>query len=138
MFKKAVIGMGSAITQVMNAANLTNDDIDLLIPHQANKRIIDALATKLNCPIDKVIVNIQNYGNTSAASIPIALTEALEQGRITPGDDIITAAFGSGLTWGDGHIKWGERVMPLEHNDEQLPPCEHTGLQLLKQHLGIE
>lgn len=131
IFKRAVKGMGEAASHVLAAAKLTGADIDLLLPHQANVRIIETLAKKMAMPSDKVMINIEHYGNTSAATVPIALCDALEQGRIQPGALLLTAAFGAGLTWGAGVIRWGERVTPLQVSDATLPPCEHTALELL-------
>ncbi|HEV2953200.1 MAG TPA: beta-ketoacyl-ACP synthase III, partial [Candidatus Dormibacteraeota bacterium] len=85
---------------VAKAAELTMDDIDLWVPHQANRRIIEAAARRIGLPMDKVAVNIETYGNTSTASIPLALEEALRQGRVKSGDRVLMAGFGSGLTWG--------------------------------------
>ncbi len=131
IFKRAVKGMGGAASYALNKAKLESSDINLIVPHQANLRIIEFLAKRMGAGLDKVMVNIANYGNTSAATVPIALCEALEQGRIKPGDHILTAAFGAGLTWGAGIIKWGERVTPLASSDAQLPPCDKTALELL-------
>jgi len=82
--------------------------------------------------VDKVFVNIQSYGNTSAATIPVALTEALEQGRIHPGDNVAFTAFGGGLSWGSAVFRWGERVEPLGESDAELPPPDRTTLELLQ------
>lgn len=131
IFKRAVRGMSEAVGSVMEQARICNDDIDLLIPHQANARIIEMLARKLSAPAEKVVVNIHKYGNTSAATIPIALTEALESGRIKPGDNLMCAAFGAGLTWGAAYLKWGKRVTPIKESDAELPPCDKTALALL-------
>ncbi|WP_445397006.1 ketoacyl-ACP synthase III [Zobellella sp. An-6] len=131
IFKRAVKGMGDAASFVLEQAGASEQDIDLLLPHQANIRIIETLARKMALPDDKVMVNICQYGNTSAATVPIALCEALEQGRIQPGALLLTAAFGAGLTWGAGLIRWGERVTPLARSDAALPPCEQTALELL-------
>jgi len=105
--------------------------VDLLIPHQANLRIIDATAKRLGLKEDQVYTNIQYYGNTSAASIPIALSEALEAGRITRGAKIVLVAFGAGLTWGAAAIQWGDRVEPKALSDAALPPSDRTGLQIM-------
>lgn len=113
IFKNAVKGMGDACARVLEQANLTVADIDLFVPHQANIRIIEALAKRLDFPIEKIIVRIQEYANTSAASIPLALTDALEAGRVEPGMNILFATFGGGLTCGAGLVKWGERCQPL-------------------------
>ena len=81
---------------------------------------------------EKAFVNIQKYGNTSAATVPIALCEAVEQGFIKPNANILTAAFGAGLTWGAGHIKWGSRVEPLGQSDAKLPEADKSALELLE------
>ena len=131
IFKRAVKGMGDAVSQVIEKAGLTNHQVDFVLPHQANLRIIESLAKRLNADEEKVLINIQKYGNTSAATIPIALCEALEGGRIQPGANIMSAAFGAGLTWGAGYIKWGSRVTPISTSDAKLPPCGKTALELL-------
>ncbi|NHI00101.1 ketoacyl-ACP synthase III [Oceanimonas sp. MB9] len=131
IFKRAVRGMGEAAATVLDQAGVSPSDIDLLLPHQANVRIIETLAKKMAVPPEKVMINIADYGNTSAATVPIALCEALEQGRIAPGALLLTAAFGAGLTWGAGVIRWGERVTPLATSDAALPPCEYNALELL-------
>ncbi|MCG6216668.1 MULTISPECIES: ketoacyl-ACP synthase III [Vibrio] len=132
IFKRAVKGMGAAAQQVLARSGLSKDDIDVVIPHQANIRIIQTLCDLSGIDQAKAFVNIQNYGNTSAATVPIALCEALELGKIKPGDNLLLAAFGAGLTWGAGHIKWGERVTPLSRSEATLPACEQTALQLLE------
>jgi 3-oxoacyl-[acyl-carrier-protein] synthase III len=100
VFKHAVRSMAEACDRALDAAKLTANDIDLLIPHQANIRIIEATAKHANIPMDKVFVNVDRYGNTSAASIPIALDEAIEQGRVKDGSTVLMVAFGAGFTWG--------------------------------------
>ena len=105
--------------------------MDLLIPHQANVRIIDATARRIGLEGERVYVNIGSYGNTSAASIPIALDEALEQGRIGPGDNIVFVAFGGGLTWAAATVRWGERTTPLALSDAALPPTDLTGAEII-------
>ncbi len=132
IFKRAVRGMGIAMNTVLEKLDMKAEDIDLVIPHQANIRIIETLAKRLNAPMEKVMVNIEKYGNTSAATVPVALCEALEQGRIKPGDKLMAAAFGAGLTWGACLIKWGERVTPLGECKDELPPCDKTALELLQ------
>jgi len=106
VFKQAVRNMADCGISVLEQAGLTAADVSLLIPHQANIRIIDAVSKRLGIPEEKVFVNIANYGNTSAATIPIALCEALEQGRIKKGDVVVIDAFGAGLTWGAMAIRW--------------------------------
>lgn len=131
IFRNAVVKMGESASTALEKAGLSLDDVDLLIPHQANVRIIDATAKRMNLDPSQVYVNIASYGNTSAATIPIALTEALEEGRINPGDVIVFVAFGGGLTWGGIAMRWGQRVEPLTTTDAALPPTDKTGLELL-------
>jgi len=106
VFKFAVTKMIDATDSALRKANLAKTDLNWLIPHQANKRIIDAAAKYLDMPAEKVIVNIQEYGNTSAASIPIALSEAVESGKIKDGDIIVFVGFGGGLSWGAVTWRW--------------------------------
>ncbi len=106
VFKHAVKTMQSAANTALELAEMTPEDLDLVVPHQANIRIIDALAKKLKMPRDKVFVNIQKYGNTSSASIPIALVEAREEGRISEGSTVLCVAFGGGFTWGSSIIRF--------------------------------
>lgn len=108
VFKFAVKRMGQASLDVLKKANLKPEDVDLLVPHQANTRIIDAAAKRLNLGEDKVFVNLPKYGNTSSASIPIALVEARENGLVNNGDIIVLVAFGAGLTWASTVIEWNE------------------------------
>jgi 3-oxoacyl-[acyl-carrier-protein] synthase-3 len=105
-FKLAVNKMVESTGSVLSKANLTKADIAFLIPHQANKRIIDATARYLGLPDDKVVINISEYGNTSAASIPMALSETVRTGRVKPGDLIVFVAFGGGLSWGAVAWRW--------------------------------
>lgn len=132
VFKRAVKGMAESSTRAMEDAGLDLEDIDILIPHQANVRIIDATARRLGIDDAKVYVNIHSYGNTSAATIPVALTEALEQGRINPGDVVAFTAFGGGLTWGSAMYRWGGRTEPLGESDAELPPPDRTTLEILQ------
>ena len=106
VFKNAVVRFAEVINEGLLANNLTVSDIDMLIPHQANLRISQFIQQKFKLSDDQVFNNIQKYGNTTAASIPIALTEAWEQGKIKSGDTVVLAAFGSGFTWGSVIIKW--------------------------------
>ena len=105
-FKLAVKGMAQAAQQALKANRLTGEDIALFIPHQANIRIIEATAKRLKIPMAKVMVNIDRYGNTSAATIPIALDEAVRRGRVKRGDLILLDAFGAGFTWGSALLRW--------------------------------
>lgn len=106
VFKSAVTKMIEATGKALEKAQLTRSDVTFLIPHQANKRIIDAAAHYLDVPADKVVTNIHEYGNTSAASIPIALSETVRAGRIEPGNVIVFVAFGGGLSWGAVAWRW--------------------------------
>lgn len=133
IFKRAVKGMGAAAQSVLQRSQLSTENIDVVIPHQANIRIIQTLCDLSGISQDKAFVNIQNYGNTSAATVPIALCESLEQGVVKPADNLLLAAFGAGLTWGAGHIKWGERVTPLGESDAALPDCDQSALELLEE-----
>jgi 3-oxoacyl-[acyl-carrier-protein] synthase-3 len=99
VFKHAVRSMADAADRALDGARLTGSDIDLLIPHQANVRIIEATAKHSGIPMDKVYVNVDRYGNTSSASIPIALNEAIESGRVKDGSTVMMVAFGAGFTW---------------------------------------
>jgi len=108
VFKFAVRVMGEAATKSLEDAGLSASDIDWLIPHQANMRIIQSAAKRLKMPMEKVIVNLDKYGNTSSASIPLALDEAVKDGRIKPGDTVLMAGFGTGLTWGSVVFRWGK------------------------------
>jgi len=137
VFRRAVTAMGDASARVIEKAGLGLDDVDLLIPHQANVRIIDATARRLSLDAAKVFVNIASYGNTSAATIPIALTEALEEGRVQPGSTIVFAAFGGGFTWAAGVYRWGSRVEPLGTSDAALPPSDATALELLAPNIEL-
>jgi 3-oxoacyl-[acyl-carrier-protein] synthase-3 len=106
VFKNAVVRFSEVIMEGLTKNNLQVDDIDMLIPHQANLRISQFIQRKFKLSDDKVFNNIQKYGNTTAASIPIALTEAWEEGKVKEGDTVVLAAFGSGFTWGSVIIKW--------------------------------
>jgi 3-oxoacyl-[acyl-carrier-protein] synthase-3 len=99
VFKHAVRSMSEACDRALDAAKLTGNDIDLLIPHQANVRIIEATAKHAGIPMDKVFVNVDRYGNTSSASVPLALDEAIECGRVRDGSTVLLVAFGAGFTW---------------------------------------
>jgi len=105
-FKSAVRSMADACDQALSRAGLTGDQVDLLIPHQANVRIIEATAKHAGMPMDRVYVNIDRYGNTSSASIPIALDECVRSGRIGPGAVVLMVAFGGGFTWESVVVRW--------------------------------
>jgi 3-oxoacyl-[acyl-carrier-protein] synthase-3 len=105
-FKVAVKTLENIVVETLEKNNLKPSQLSLLIPHQANLRIIQATANRLGMSMDKVMINIDKYGNTSAASIPIALDEAVRMGRIREGDYILLEAFGAGLTWASALIRW--------------------------------
>ncbi|MFD0587868.1 beta-ketoacyl-ACP synthase III [Paenibacillus sp. GCM10027627] len=106
VFKFAVRIMGSAAEDALEKAGLTKEDIDLLVPHQANIRIIQSAMNRLNLPENKAMINLDKYGNMSAASIPVALAEAVEQNRVKEGDCLVFVGFGGGLTWGASVLIW--------------------------------
>jgi len=108
VFKFAVKGMADISSDILKKNNFTGDDIKLFIPHQANKRIIDAAAKRCKIPDERVLININKYGNTTAATIPIGMDEAVEDGTLVEGDLVLTASFGAGFTWGSLLIKWGK------------------------------
>ena len=107
VFKNAVVKFPEVIQEALDAAGFQSTDIDMFIPHQANLRISKFVQKRLGLSDDQVYNNIQKYGNTTAASIPIALSEAWEKGLVKEGDLVCLAAFGSGFTWGSALIKWG-------------------------------
>jgi len=106
VFKSAVRAMGDSAVSVLEKVSLSSQDVDLLITHQANLRIIQATAKRIHLPMERVYVNLDRYGNTSAASIPIALDEARRRGLIKEGDTSLLVAFGAGFTWGSAVIRW--------------------------------
>jgi len=106
VFKHAVTNLAEVVEEALSANGLTPEDIDWLVPHQANKRIIDATARKLDLPVEKVVLTVHKHANTSAASIPLALAEAVSDGRIKPGDLVLLEAMGGGLTWGAALVRW--------------------------------
>ena len=106
VFRFATRVMASATQEALDAAGLTLEQINWIIPHQANIRIIEAAARGLKLPMDKFVVNLDRYGNTSTASIPIAMVEALDKGQIKSGDKIVMVGFGAGLTWGALAAEW--------------------------------
>ena len=136
VFKNAVKTMARLAEEALTEANLTIEDIDLCIPHQANLRILEATAKKCNFPMEKMIVNLEKYGNTSAGSIPIALTEAIEKGKVKPNSKILLLAFGGGLTGASAVIDWGSKVTSIKTSDAALPDCDKTALELIKEISG--
>jgi 3-oxoacyl-[acyl-carrier-protein] synthase-3 len=106
VYRHAVVRMAEAIDAALEANGLTPGDIDWLVPHQANIRIIESMGRRLNLPSDRVVVTVDRHANTSAASIPLALTEAVGDGRIRQGDLVLMEAMGGGFTWGSALVRW--------------------------------
>jgi 3-oxoacyl-[acyl-carrier-protein] synthase-3 len=131
IFKRAVHAMAEASRRVMAEAGVGPDDIDLVVPHQANLRIIEAVAKYAGVPMEKVMVTVQKYGNMSAATVPVALVEALEDGRVRPGATLLMPAFGGGLTYCSLLVKWGPRVTPLGTSSAELPPVTQSALAMV-------
>ena len=131
VFKKAVPGMVTMATRALQKAGKTLNDIDLVIPHQANERIIEAVIHKLGGSMEKTFVNIANYGNTSAATIPIAICDAIEQGVLKAQSTLLSPAFGAGLSSAAAVIQWSDRVKAQDKSTRQLPPCDKTALELI-------
>jgi 3-oxoacyl-[acyl-carrier-protein] synthase III len=107
VFRHAVAKLSAVIDEALEGSGMASSDIDWLVPHQANRRIIDAMANRMKLPIDKVVVSIDRHANTSAASVPLALDEAVRDGRVRPGHLILLEAIGGGLAWGAGLVRFG-------------------------------
>jgi 3-oxoacyl-[acyl-carrier-protein] synthase-3 len=114
VFKRAVVGMATAASGLLEKAGLTAEDVTLLVPHQANARIIKAVADRLRFPMERVFVDLEEVGNTSAASVPVALDHAWRRGHLASGDLVLTVAFGAGLAWGANLIRWTADAPPEE------------------------
>ncbi len=132
IFRRAVRGMHECSMSALKRAGLEINDCSMLIPHQANLRIVESLGKRLRFDADRVFTNLQRYGNTSAATVPIALTESLEEGLIKPGDNLLMTAFGAGLTRAAAVLRWGERTTPVANATAELPPCEKSALDLIQ------
>ena len=124
VYRAAVLGMSHAIADVLQSSGTSLDDVDMVVAHQANARILDAVAARLGCPPEKMFSNIDRYGNTSAASIPIALAEAHAAGRLSVGDVVVLAAFGAGFVWGAGLVQW--QIGPVTTSDELARSLAHA------------
>jgi 3-oxoacyl-[acyl-carrier-protein] synthase III len=131
IFKRAVKAMSEASERVMRQCGVTAHDIDLVVPHQANLRIIESVARYAGIPMEKVMLTVHKYGNMSAATVPVALVEALNEGRIRPGSLVLMPGFGGGLTYASLLVRWGDRVTPLGEWPGALPPCELTALEMV-------
>lgn len=132
IFKKAVQGMTDASAKTLGKVGVSANDIDIVVPHQANARIIEAVAKYAGIPMAKVHLTVQKYGNMSAATVPVALVEALEEGRLGPRGKLLMPAFGAGLTLCSHYAEWGERTSPKDVANVDLPPCESTALELVQ------
>ena len=131
VFKIAVQGIEGSVRRAVDRAGLTLADVDAVIPHQANERIISAAGRRLGIDPGRVMLNIATHGNSAAASVPMAMADALEAGLIRPGAVVVQTAFGGGVTWGSTVARWGERTEPLGLCDAELPPCDETVFDLL-------
>jgi 3-oxoacyl-[acyl-carrier-protein] synthase-3 len=138
IFKKAVHGMALACEEALARCGKTAADVDLVIPHQANLRIIESVAKKAGIPMDKVFVNVHRYGNMSAATVPVALCEALEEGRVKPGALLLMPSFGGGLTFTGHVVRWGQRTTPMQASDVDLPPLTQSALQIVQRYRSIK
>lgn len=128
IFKQAVTAMSDACAEVIAHAGLTVDDIDLVVPHQANRRIILSVADRLSVPIERVYMNLDRYGNTSSATIPIALAEAAAEGRLQAGHRVLLTAFGGGLSWGAMTLEWGVVPDPALGVADVVRPAVRTSV----------
>src|SRR5262249_57248446 len=108
------------------------EDVELVVPHQANLRIIEAVAKRARVPMERVFVTVQRYGNMSSATVPVALCEALEAGRVRAGALLLMPGFGGGLSYCAHLVRWGSRVTPLKTSAVALPPNEASALQLIR------
>lgn len=131
IFRRAVKGMAQATEKALGRCGITIDQIDLMVPHQANLRIIESVAKYAGIPMSKVFLTLERYGNMSAATVPVALVEALEAGRVKPGGTILMPGFGGGLTVCSHVVRWGDRVTPLGLSRAELPPNERTALEMV-------
>lgn len=131
VYRRAVEEMSASLLEVLSGAGMAIDDVDLVVAHQANARIVEAVAARLGIDESRFVMNIATLGNTSAASIPIALTEAAEAGRLDPGDVVAIAAFGAGFSWGAGVLRWAPRPV-AKRPRARLPELVGTTAHLLE------
>jgi len=132
IFKKAVHGMADASAQALAKAGFAIADIDLVVPHQANLRIIEFVGKRIGATHEQVYLTVERYGNMSAATVPVALVDAIEEGRVKPGARVLTPAFGGGLTYCAHVIQWGDRTTPAGTTDVDLPPSEKSALEIVR------
>ncbi len=138
IFKRAVVGMSHACDTVLQAVGLGADDIHLVVPHQANLRIIEAVCKRAGVPMERCYVNVQRYGNMSSATVPVALVESLEEGRVAPGCLLLLTGFGAGLTWSAHVVRWGQRTEPLAASPVELPPCDRSALEIVQGYIAAK
>ncbi len=131
IFKRAVKSMSEACERVMRQAGITGDQVDLVIPHQANLRIIESVAKYAGIPMDRVVVTVHKYGNMSAATVPVGLVDAVNEGRVKPGSLLLMPGFGGGLTFGALLVRWGRRVTPLGMSAAAFPANTRTALEMV-------
>jgi 3-oxoacyl-[acyl-carrier-protein] synthase-3 len=133
IFKRAVKAMAEASVRVLRQCGVSPGEVGLVVPHQANLRIIESVAKHAGIPMEKVIVTVQKYGNMSSATVPVALCEALDEGRVRPGSLVLMPAFGGGMTYCSLLVRWGDRITPLGTSDTALPPCTQTALEMVNE-----
>ncbi|HEX4943610.1 MAG TPA: beta-ketoacyl-ACP synthase 3 [Usitatibacteraceae bacterium] len=138
IFKRAVRGMTDASAEALQRAGLAIGDIDLVVPHQANLRIIDFVGKRIGADHEHVYLTVERYGNMSAATVPVALVDAIEEGRVKPGARILTPAFGGGLTYCAHVIQWGDRTTPRQASPVELPPCDKSALEMVRAYMAIK
>jgi 3-oxoacyl-[acyl-carrier-protein] synthase-3 len=131
IFRKAVKGMAQATERALAKCGVSAAEVDLMVPHQANLRIIESVAKLAGIPMEKVFLTLERYGNMSAATVPVALVDALEEGRVKPGATLLMPGFGGGLTLCSHVVRWGERVTPLGTSAMTLPPSTSTALEMV-------
>ncbi|MBC7896978.1 MAG: ketoacyl-ACP synthase III [Cytophagaceae bacterium] len=136
IFKRAVKGMSEASGRVLAQCGVSADDVHLVVPHQANLRIIEAVAKYAGISMDRVMLTVHKYGNMSAATVPVALVEALDEGRVAPGSLLLMPGFGAGLTFAALLVRWGARITPLGQSSATLPPLERTALEMVNEIRG--
>jgi len=136
IFKRAVQGMSGASEEALRRIGAQPGDVDLVVPHQANLRIIEAVAKRAHVPMERVFVTVQRYGNMSAATVPVALCEALEAGRVLPGALLLMPGFGGGLSFCAHAVRWGERTTARGASTAELPPNDRPALELIRECLA--
>lgn len=138
IFKRAIRGMAEASGVALDRAGLTIGDIDLVVPHQANLRIIEFVGRRIGAAPERVFLTVERYGNMSAATVPVALVDAIEEGRVKPGARLLTPAFGGGLTYCAHVIQWGERTTPNAISSVELPPCDKSALEMVRAIMAVK